>query len=105
MLKKLAVGLQAVSLCVVVSFFATEMKNNASGIVGGWCVGNNDACHRTTSDPCTGEQHCTSTKFSNCNGGTGGGGYCKNNDANNAGSGCLKAGCDRKKTCYCEGGS
>ena len=31
MLKKLAVGLQAVCMCVVVGFFATEMMNNASG--------------------------------------------------------------------------
>ena len=109
MFKKLAVGLQAVCLCVVVGFFATEMMDNAKGIVGGWCIGDsgtpsgrltNPPCHSSTNDLCSGVSGCA-LRASSCNGGSGGGGGCTNTSspACDTDDRCVK-----RKACTCSAG-
>ena len=87
MFKKLAVGLQVICLCVVVSFFAVEAVNNTTqNMVGGWCIGDpgapsggvtNPPCHSSSGQSCPGTAGCP-LRFSSCNGGAGGGGGCTN---------------------------
>ena len=105
MLRKLAVGLQAVCLCVVVSFFAAEIVgNNAKGIVGGWCGGGiitNPPCHSDSSQRCSGSR-CSYT-YSECNGGAGGSGMCVN--AQSQGGTGYPVNCTETGACVCSKGS
>jgi len=77
MIEKLAVGLQAVCLCVVVGFFATEIVvKNAKDIVGGCPTGiATTKCSSTTTRQCpsaSGKTCPANYTYSDCTSGTGG---------------------------------
>lgn len=101
MLKMFAVSLQAVCLCVVVSFFTTEVVNNAKSIVGGCPAGILiPKCTSTTdvSCPSAGGVMCPLTRTDCTSGGSGG---CANGE-----KGCKNdSRCTEAQTCSCVSGS
>jgi hypothetical protein len=74
---------QAICLCLVATFFVTELTGITNGgVVGGWCASITlRTCNGTVQVKCQGSTACT-LKIDNCEGNTGDLGICSNTSDN-----------------------